>query len=165
MHQTNIKTWLVVASVERLSEASVYNNEAIALHAVPLSVRGTFCMERSCLWLRLTYFPEKETFPDSPPFPSYFPPYAQQITLLEQYLLICLSKKKNPPLLSRNQIVHKTRLWGILWASFDQFTSSPTLRTDKRTGFVTNPGHSVGDFQFWTRGVGGGVDWFFARWP
>jgi hypothetical protein len=110
MHQTNIKTWLVDANVERLSETSVYNDEASALHAVRPSLRGTFCIERSRLWPRLTYLPEKETCLDSPPFQYYFPTlHTQQIAFLEQYLLIYLPKKKlftftesdcsqNPPL-------------------------------------------------------------------
>jgi len=108
-----------------------------------------FCIECSRLRPRLTYLTENKTNLDSRLCSRpIFPPSTQQIILLELYLLIYLHKKKSSLLLP-NQSVHKTRLWGLSWASFDQ-----AMKIDKRTGSVPDPVPqgwwvSVLNFGFW----------------
>jgi len=149
--QTNIKTWLVVGNVERLSGPSVYKDATSTVHAIHPSLRGTFLywMQPVTSTVDVPYWKKKKTnlFSRLCSRPI-FPPSTQQILLLELYLLIYLYQKKSSLLLP-NQSVHKTRLWGLSWASFDQ-----AMKIDKRTDSVPDPSLRIGEFQFWTGGFG-----------
>lgn len=115
-----------------------------------------FCIEYSLLLPRLTFLPEKENKPWlSPVFPSCFPTL-HAADNSSWAVFTYLPVQKNSSLLLPNQSVHKTRLWGLSWASFDQ-----AVKIDKRTGSVRDPSLRVGEFQFWT----GDFGWFLARWP
>lgn len=121
------------------------------VHAVHPSLRGTFLY-----WMQsVTFLRKKKNLVSRLCFRPIFPPSTQQIILLEQYLLIYLSKKT---------VLYIYRIKVFTEPVFEVYRE-PVLTKPWRlkNGLVLyhDPSLRFGEFQFWT----GDFGWFLARWP
>jgi len=151
--QTSIKTWMMAGNVERLSEASVSKDATCTVHAIHPSLRGTFLywMQPVTSTVDVPYWEQNKPWL-SLVYPSYFPTL-HTADNSSWAVFTYLPAQKKSSLLVPNQSVHKTRLWVLSWASFDQ-----AMKIDKRTGSVPDPSLRIGEFSvFELGGRGGGL--------